>query len=155
MCSILSWLQCVNTLWPGGARCYGSRSTLLQVMACHLFKAKPLPEPVLTYCQLGTCRQTSVRLKIKIKYQYKILVLVLNLKSTECLRETRLTQYTLDIWWSLFFTVFTRTCHSSPMRVRFGLSVVSSKSEICFALLIVELYAILGHELGPDGYSPT
>ena len=28
------------------------RSALVKVMACHLFGAKPLPEPMLTYCQL-------------------------------------------------------------------------------------------------------
>ena len=34
---------------------YMSRSTgsaLVHVMACHLLSAKPLPEPMLTYCQL-------------------------------------------------------------------------------------------------------
>ena len=30
------------------------RSALFQVMACCLFCAKPLPEPMLAYCQLGT-----------------------------------------------------------------------------------------------------
>ena len=32
--------------------CQSTGSTLVQVMACHMVSAKPLPEPVLTYCQL-------------------------------------------------------------------------------------------------------
>ena len=35
-------------------------STLVQVMACRLLGAKPLPEPVVTYCQLDPQEQTSV-----------------------------------------------------------------------------------------------
>ena len=35
--------------------------TLVQVMACHLLGAKPLPEPMLTYCQLDPKEQTSVK----------------------------------------------------------------------------------------------
>ena len=38
-------------------------STLIQVMACRLFGAKPLPEPVLAYCQLDSWEQTSVKFK--------------------------------------------------------------------------------------------
>ena len=30
-------------------------------MACRLFGAKPLPEPVLAYCQLDSCEQISVK----------------------------------------------------------------------------------------------
>ena len=33
-------------------------STLVQVMACRLFGAKPLPEPMLPYCQLDPWEQT-------------------------------------------------------------------------------------------------
>ena len=36
-------------------------STLVQVMARHLFGAKPLPEPMLPYCQLDPWEQTSVK----------------------------------------------------------------------------------------------
>ena len=35
-------------------------SALVQIMACRLFGAKPLPEPVLTYCQLVPWEQTSM-----------------------------------------------------------------------------------------------
>ena len=43
-------------------------TALVQVMACRLFGAKPLPEPMLTYCQLDPKKQTSV----KFESQYKI-----------------------------------------------------------------------------------
>ena len=33
-----------------------------------LFGTKPLPKPVLTYCQLGPCEQTSVKFQSKYKY---------------------------------------------------------------------------------------
>ena len=36
-------------------------------MVCRLFGAKPLPEPIMTYCQLDPYEQTSV----KIKWKYK------------------------------------------------------------------------------------
>ena len=34
---------------------------LIRVMACRLFGAKPLPEPMLAYCQLDPWEQTSVK----------------------------------------------------------------------------------------------
>ena len=36
-------------------------SALLQIMACRLFGAKPLPEPMLAYCQLDSWEQISVK----------------------------------------------------------------------------------------------
>ena len=36
-------------------------SSLVQVMACRLFCAKPLPEPVMVYCQLDSWQQVSVK----------------------------------------------------------------------------------------------
>ena len=36
-------------------------SSLLQVMACRLFGAKPLPEPMLIYCQLDSWEHISVK----------------------------------------------------------------------------------------------
>ena len=36
-------------------------SALVQIIACHLFGAKPLFEPMLGYCQLDTLEQTSVK----------------------------------------------------------------------------------------------
>ena len=45
--------------WTGAA--------LVQVMACRLFGTKPLPEPMLTYCQLDPWEQNS--LKFELKYE--------------------------------------------------------------------------------------
>ena len=41
--------------------------TLLQIMACHLFGAKPLSEPMLPYCQLDPKEHISVKLYLKFK----------------------------------------------------------------------------------------
>ena len=40
-------------------------STLVQVLSCRLLGAKPLPEPMLTYCQLDPWEQTSVKFNLK------------------------------------------------------------------------------------------
>ena len=39
-------------------------------MACHLFGAKPLPEPVVTYCQLDHWEQISV----KFNWNFKLFI---------------------------------------------------------------------------------
>ena len=39
----------------------GTGSTLVQVMACRLFGAKPLPEPMLLYCQSYPKEHISVK----------------------------------------------------------------------------------------------
>ena len=39
--------------------------SLIQVMACRLFGAKPLSEPMLANCQLDSCEQISVKFKSK------------------------------------------------------------------------------------------
>ena len=38
-------------------------SVLVQIMACRLFGAKPLPEPMLAYCSLGSWEQISMKFK--------------------------------------------------------------------------------------------
>ena len=42
-------------------------AAMVQIMACRLFDAKPLTEPMLTYCELKPWEQTSV--KLEWKYQ--------------------------------------------------------------------------------------
>ena len=42
---------------------------LVQVMACHLFGAKLLPEPILTYCQLDPKEKEQTSVKFKSKYK--------------------------------------------------------------------------------------
>ena len=59
--------RCSNYIWVidnflfKGFTVYGqwSGSSLVQIMACRLFGAKPLSEPMLTYCQLYRWEQTS------------------------------------------------------------------------------------------------
>ena len=48
---------------PAGAAymCPWTRLSLVQVMACHLLAAKPLPEPMLVYCQLDSWEQISMK----------------------------------------------------------------------------------------------
>ena len=41
--------------------------SLVQIMACRLFGAKPLCEPMLSYCQLDTTEHISVKICIKQK----------------------------------------------------------------------------------------
>ena len=41
-------------------------SALVQIMACRLFEAKPLPEPMLAYCQLDSWEQISVKFEFEI-----------------------------------------------------------------------------------------
>ena len=44
-------------------------SALVQAMACRLFGAKPLPEPMLVYCHLDSWEQISVKLESEF-YQF-------------------------------------------------------------------------------------
>ena len=41
--------------------CQWTGSALVQIMACRLFGAKPLPEPMLTYCQMDPQEQMSMK----------------------------------------------------------------------------------------------
>ena len=45
------------SLTHGGHACW---SALVRAMPCHLFDTKPLPEPMLTQCKLGTGEQTPL-----------------------------------------------------------------------------------------------
>ena len=57
--NLLSLSQWVNSSAPSAAYMrQWTVSALVQAMACRLFGAKPLPEPMLTYCQLEPCEQT-------------------------------------------------------------------------------------------------
>ena len=59
-CSL--WWLLINSSPPGAAYMrQWTGSALVQVMACRLFGAKPLPELMLAYCQLNSCDQTSVK----------------------------------------------------------------------------------------------
>ena len=81
---IMTWRHCLNQWWLIYWRMYASLglnelmtkfgsgthwgqvtsvnwSSLVQVIACHLFGAKPLPEPMLAYCQVDSWEQISVK----------------------------------------------------------------------------------------------
>ena len=47
--------------------CQWIRSTLVQIMACRLFGAKPLSKPMEGYCQLGPSKKMSVIFESKYK----------------------------------------------------------------------------------------
>ena len=66
--SLLMKLASLLTQCPGAAYiCQWTGPALVQVMACHLFGAKPLPEPMLTYCQLDPWELTSAKFESKYK----------------------------------------------------------------------------------------
>ena len=53
----------VNSLRPSDAYMRQQpRTSLVQIMVCHLFGAKPLSKPMLEYCQLNPWEQTSVKI---------------------------------------------------------------------------------------------
>ena len=51
-----------NSMRPRDAyMCWQLRPSLVKIIACRLFHAKPLPEPMLPYCQLDPRELTSVK----------------------------------------------------------------------------------------------
>ena len=69
---------CLNSSPPSARQWNGS--ALLQIMACRLFGAKPLPEPMLAHCQLDPWEQNSVKFESECyhfhsrKYTWKCLL---------------------------------------------------------------------------------
>ena len=57
----LTWHLSINSSPSAAYMLRWTRSALVQIMACRLIGAKPLPEPTLTYCQLDPKEQTSVK----------------------------------------------------------------------------------------------
>ena len=58
----------VNSSLPGAAYMrQWMGSALVHIMACRLFGAKPLSEPMLDYCKLDPWEQTSVKFESKYK----------------------------------------------------------------------------------------
>ena len=59
-------LCCINSSPPSAAYMHQwTGSSLVQVMACHLFVAKPLPEPMLVYCLLHSLELISVKFEFE------------------------------------------------------------------------------------------
>ena len=82
---------------------YMWHSTLVQVMACRLFGAKPLPEPMQAYCQLDSWEQISVKFELEFYHFH----------SRKCIWKCRLPEWRPfylggdELSWSL-----KRYCHS-------------------------------------------
>ena len=77
ICNSMKWFQeiislchsVVNSSSPCAAYIHQwSGSTLVQVLACRLYGAKPLPEPMLAYCQLDSWEQISVKFESEFYY---------------------------------------------------------------------------------------
>ena len=61
-------LKSVNSLWANAAEWHlRTGLALVQVMACPMVAAKPLPEPLLIYCQLD--REEHISVKFESKYK--------------------------------------------------------------------------------------
>ena len=57
---------CLNSSPPSAAyMCQRTGSALVQIMACRLFGAKPLPEPMVAYCQLDSWVPISVKFELE------------------------------------------------------------------------------------------
>ena len=52
--------------------CQWIGSALVQIIACHIFGAKPLSQPMLGFCQLGTIRNPSEQTKVTIFIKIQI-----------------------------------------------------------------------------------
>ena len=60
-------LRPINSSPPGAAyMLQWTGSSLVQVMACHLFGTKPLPETMLAYCQLDCWEHISMKFELEI-----------------------------------------------------------------------------------------
>ena len=68
----ITWSEIHNSsLWSGDAIWYQRSQpslALVHVIACHLSSPKPLPEPMLTYCQLNPQKHISVKFYLKCKH---------------------------------------------------------------------------------------
>ena len=49
-----------------------TRSSLVQIMACRLLCAKPLSDPVMTFCQLDSKEHISVKYYLKYFRKYRL-----------------------------------------------------------------------------------
>ena len=84
-CDLTLLLECKGVLWTMKTCCcfvfskkniyslrpldvfvrHQARSSLAQIMACHLIGPRPLPEPMLDYCWLDPGEQISVKFELK------------------------------------------------------------------------------------------
>ena len=62
----------LHSLWPCGALVLGHWPSLVRVMACRLFGAKPVLEPMMNSCQLKPWIETLEKTAEKYKKSFKI-----------------------------------------------------------------------------------
>ena len=110
-------------------------SALVQIMACGLFGAKPLPKPMLGYCQLDPQEQISV----KFESNYKAL------HSRKCIWKYRLRNgaHFVQGWWvNLCFEDVETRMVLFDCRVKFGGSLRRSyiKGNVRFCFLSNYIY---------------
>ena len=73
---------CLNSSTPSAAyKHQWTGSALVRVMTCRLFDAQLLPQPMLTYCQLDSWEQISVKIEFDLFY---------HLHSRKCVWKCRL-----------------------------------------------------------------
>ena len=57
-------------------------------------------------------------------------------------------QWSAVITWSIFSKSLTKTPHSSPIRARYGVSFVNSKSDLCF-IVVITFFNVVSWYIGP------
>ena len=62
---VVNWLVCVRVWWVCVCVRQWTESSLVHMMACHLFGTKALSEPMLTYCQLDPYERNLEKSKSK------------------------------------------------------------------------------------------
>ena len=63
----INMLRIVNSSPSATYMCKWTGSVLVQIMTCRLLSTRPLPEPILTYCQLDLWGGTSAKSESKFK----------------------------------------------------------------------------------------
>ena len=98
----IGWLGNISFIWvnsfpPSAAYMHQwTDSSLVQVMACCLIGAKPLPEPMLAYCQLDTWEQIGIRM---LPFSFKKIHLKMSsAKMSAILSRRRSVKWTRDSW---------------------------------------------------------
>ena len=107
-------------------------SALVHIMACRLFGAKPLPEPMLAYCQLDSREQISVKFESEF-YHFHSRKCIWNFRLPKCrpfcpggdeITEqdwfgTPLTRYPNLCWLHDITIAFTVKCYYACMTIMF------------------------------------
>ena len=129
----------VNSSPPSAAyMCQLIGSALVQIMACRLFGAKPLPEPMLAHCQLDSWEQISVKFELEFFHFH----------SRKCIWNCCLRKWLpfcpggdeLTLTWqpNIFLPTYKRHPIVPPwgwaMRVSYKVFVVRFKSDLPFSL---------------------